>query len=302
MASSFEIPSDEASSYPVSDYLKDAIATGRRAAAIFGLPFRNAERGGIVGNWAGAGIGASVDFQDHREYQLGDDPRHINWAAYARTGAYTMKLYREEISPRVDVVFDASPSMFIDEAKARRAWELLAFIMASVERSSAQARFYFINGAGVTEVKRQLLSVGRTPVIDEQITGAPEFRRVNWRPNSMRVIITDLLFAESPETIMSGVISSGRAVVLCPFSKAEVDPPWNGNLKLEECDGDDRLEAFFDEGTLLRYRKSYQRHFAGWQGFCKRYQVAFARVSADDDFITVLGNEALVAGAVSLCN
>ncbi|MFN9663179.1 MAG: DUF58 domain-containing protein, partial [Akkermansiaceae bacterium] len=26
-----------------------------------------------------------MDFQDHRSYSPGDDPRHINWQAYART-------------------------------------------------------------------------------------------------------------------------------------------------------------------------------------------------------------------------
>ncbi|MEJ6642028.1 MAG: DUF58 domain-containing protein [Akkermansiaceae bacterium] len=40
-------------------------------------------------------MGSALYFQDHRAYSPGDDPRHINWQAYARTGQYTMKLYRE---------------------------------------------------------------------------------------------------------------------------------------------------------------------------------------------------------------
>ena len=59
---------------------------------------------GTQGNWLGTGLGSSVDFQDHRAYQMGDDPRYIHWAAYARTGLLTMKLYRAEVAPLVETV------------------------------------------------------------------------------------------------------------------------------------------------------------------------------------------------------
>ena len=46
----------------------------------------------------------------------------LAWAAFARTGQYTMKLYREEVRPVVDVVLDASeldadPSRLAMEAR-----------------------------------------------------------------------------------------------------------------------------------------------------------------------------------------
>src|SRR3954471_13761145 len=82
------------------------------------LPFgRRAWRGG-QGNWVGAGVGSSIDFQDHRAYLPGDDPRYIHWAAYARTGQLTMKLYRAEVAPFVDIVVDASASMTFTSEKA----------------------------------------------------------------------------------------------------------------------------------------------------------------------------------------
>ena len=68
-----------------------------------------------------------MDFQDHRSYSPGDDPRHINWQAYARTGSYTLKLFREEIRPIVDLVLDVSPSMFFTPEKDKRSTELSRF-------------------------------------------------------------------------------------------------------------------------------------------------------------------------------
>src|SRR3954470_19074235 len=103
----------------------------RHVAALMRLPFRRRAWRGMQGNWQGAGTGSSLDFQDHRPYVAGDDPRYINWQAYARTGSYTMKLYRQEVSPAVDVAVDVSASMFVDDAKGARMAELLYWVVES---------------------------------------------------------------------------------------------------------------------------------------------------------------------------
>ena len=105
------------------DYLVPAAMAARiQVGSRVRLPFRNRTWRGDGGNWQGAGVGSSIDFQDHRPYLPGDDPRYIDWQAYARTGVYSMKLYREEVSPRVDVALDVSASMFFDDEKRQRAF------------------------------------------------------------------------------------------------------------------------------------------------------------------------------------
>ncbi|MEM1296600.1 MAG: DUF58 domain-containing protein, partial [Verrucomicrobiota bacterium] len=97
--------------------------TSRRAEAwadLFKLPLGKRTWRGMTGDFQGSGVGSSLDFQDHRAYAPGDDPRHINWQAYARSGNYTMKLYREEVRPLIDVIFDVSDSMFFEPTKKRR--------------------------------------------------------------------------------------------------------------------------------------------------------------------------------------
>jgi uncharacterized protein (DUF58 family) len=104
----------------------------------------------------GAGTGSSLDFQDHRPYVPGDDPRHIDWQAYARSGHYTMKLYREEVHPLADLVLDASPSMFLDDEKRRRTLELSWFCVESALRSGASVRLFSIEGPDVTLHEAQI--------------------------------------------------------------------------------------------------------------------------------------------------
>lgn len=55
--------------------------------------------------------GTSVEFAEHRSYTVGDEPRHIDWRAFAKTGEYFVKQYEEETNLRAYVLVDISGSM-----------------------------------------------------------------------------------------------------------------------------------------------------------------------------------------------
>lgn len=55
--------------------------------------------------------GRGLDFDAHRDYQPGDDTRHIDWRVSARTGRAHTRLYREERERAVYVVVDYRPAM-----------------------------------------------------------------------------------------------------------------------------------------------------------------------------------------------
>src|SRR6185295_9249765 len=133
---------------PVFSAQRGALA----AAARWRLPFGRQAWRGLSGNWQGAGTGSSIDLQDHRVYVPGDDPRHIHWQAFARTGALTMKLYRAEVSPLVDIAVDVSSSMAFTPAKAARTEELLAFTVESAASVAAPVRVHAANGRAVRVV------------------------------------------------------------------------------------------------------------------------------------------------------
>lgn len=50
----------------------------------------------------------SPDFTYVREYRQGDDPRHIHWASWARTGRPAIKMYQEKTGPSVGLVLDTA--------------------------------------------------------------------------------------------------------------------------------------------------------------------------------------------------
>src|SRR6187431_2387720 len=98
----------------------------RTAAARLALP-RTLLRG-RAGERLGAGTGSSLEFQDYRPYAPGDDLRHVDWAAYARSELLAVRLYREEVAPRVDLVIDVSRSMAVTDLKLRAHGELSALL------------------------------------------------------------------------------------------------------------------------------------------------------------------------------
>jgi uncharacterized protein (DUF58 family) len=63
--------------------------------------------------------GRSVEFDDFRNYAIGDDLRHIDWNIYARFDRLVVKLFREEEDMGVHVIVDASPSMAAGEEQTR---------------------------------------------------------------------------------------------------------------------------------------------------------------------------------------
>lgn len=286
------------SGWPAPGERHALLARMRIAARRLRLPLRGRTWRGDAGNWAGAGVGASIDFQDHRPYVPGDDPRYIDWQAYARSGHYTMKLYREEVSPRVDVAFDVSASMAV--GKGGRSLEILYFAVESALQSSASLRCHAVNGPAVRPWATESLLAGDLPA-DDPVALPPAVERVPWRQGSLRVWISDLLFPGGPEPLLGALAASrGRGVVLVPFARGESDPDWRGNVEIEDAEtGSRRLQQIAPE-TLARYRDAYARHFALWAAAAQRHGVALARVAAEPPFVEAVQAEALRVGALEV--
>jgi uncharacterized protein (DUF58 family) len=278
------------------------------AAGRLRLPLRSKVWKGQAGEFAGAGVGSSLDFQDHRTYVPGDDPRHINWQAYARTGTYTMKLYREEVRPVVDVVLDASESMFFDPQKAARVVELFYFAVESARHSGAATSVHLVRGDAVRPIPSDVVAAHRwldevraMPAVDA--AAAPDLSRIQFRQNAIRVFISDLLFAGDPTPALRLLAArQGAPIIFAPFLKAEATPDWTGNYEFVDAERKSRHQHRIEPSTLRRYKESYVNHFALWKNATSRYQSAFARVGSESDLEASLFAEALPSGALEIAH
>lgn len=119
--------------------------------------------------------GISVEFSEYRDYQPGDDLRHLDWQLYARTNRLCVKKYTQETNVRMYVVIDTSASM---KYRGRNAWASKFDVSKTV-------------AAALTSLMlRQNDAVGML-TLDEQSTGA-EFIRPSQKPSQFGLLLAHL--------------------------------------------------------------------------------------------------------------
>lgn len=84
--------------------------TARRIAAL-SYRARQVVTGLMSGMHRSPSRGASVVFVEHREYRPGDDPRLLDWRAFARTDRHAIKRFEQETQLRATLLLDRSGSM-----------------------------------------------------------------------------------------------------------------------------------------------------------------------------------------------
>ena len=92
----------------MNEAYRQYLIDGERAGARYALTAPRNVPFGRAGSQMGKRPGSSLEFIDHREYQPGDDLRRIDWGGFARSDKLTVKLYRDEVNPHLDVVIDGS--------------------------------------------------------------------------------------------------------------------------------------------------------------------------------------------------
>src|SRR5437016_8370065 len=115
----------------MSDEMQEQLAEGERAGQRYALGLPRLLRG-QAGIAMGQRAGSSLEFRDYRGYEPGDDLRHVDWNAFARSDQLSVKLFREEVSPHLDVLIDGSKSMALaGSAKPRATLALAGFFAAA---------------------------------------------------------------------------------------------------------------------------------------------------------------------------
>ncbi len=90
-----------------SQALRRALLSGRRRPRLIGV-------GSPLGR-----RGDGYEFAELREYQTGDDPRRIDWAATARVGDLQVRIFLEDVALVFAAIVDSSASMRVGRTVSR---------------------------------------------------------------------------------------------------------------------------------------------------------------------------------------
>lgn len=96
------------------------------------LPARQVDDGQPGGLHRSLRRGGGVEFSEHKEYSPGDDLRHLDWKAYARTDRYYVKRYEQEVHASLTLVIDASASMGFADLRGGDKFDAVRLIFATL--------------------------------------------------------------------------------------------------------------------------------------------------------------------------
>lgn len=242
---------------------------------------------GLTGQQVGRQVGTSIDFQDYREYEPGDDLRTIDWNVYARTDKLTIKLFREEVNPHVDLIFDSSQSMNLgDTEKGSRALQLAALLAGAAENAKCTHALW-LAGEGFRRGENDNLRPSAWDGIDFESKRSieesfailpPRLRRAG-----IRILISDLFWPGNPVTTMRQITEGAAATfVIQMVAEADITPPEHGNIHLIDSESGETLEMFIDSMVEQRYRQALKQHQEGWYDACRRTGAKFVTIVAEE--------------------
>jgi uncharacterized protein (DUF58 family) len=110
-----------------------------RAARRLVVRSRRQAAGLVAGGYASAFRGGGMEFEESRPYVPGDEVRHIDWNATARTGEPFVKRFREERDQTLILLLDVSASMAFGTAGRSKA-ELAATTAALLAAAAGASR------------------------------------------------------------------------------------------------------------------------------------------------------------------
>lgn len=102
-----------------------------------------------IGERRSRSVGAGFEFAQYRDYEPGDDLRHLDRHVFARHGRTVVKQYHVEQRLRVTVLLDGSGSMAAEPETWTRAVELAGVFGEVTLNGSDQVRFGVAIGTGV---------------------------------------------------------------------------------------------------------------------------------------------------------
>lgn len=251
----------------------------RAEAGRWSLAFAQANRG-AAGEHIARSSGASLEFQDRRAYQPGDDLRRLDWRALARTDQLLVKLHRAEVAPRLDLACDLSRSMGTEPEKAALAVDLLAVVGDAARAAGFEVRLL---GLGERTQRLEPALLERGLEFDSRVPlGASVHELLPLlRPGALRLIVSDFLAPHDARELVRPLATGAGALALVQvLGPRDVQPGAGEALRLVDAESGASLDLLVDAQALGRYLERLVRLTGELETECRRAGARFARLVA----------------------
>lgn len=257
-----------------------------RQLELFKLRARRAFLGSRQGGHLSLKRGHGIEFSDYRQYQLGDNPRHIDWGLFGRSERLYVKRFAEEQDLSVLVLLDSSASMGAPahEGKWEYARDLalsLSYIalmeqdsvLLPIPGSTASPRYY--GGRAIHRLADDLLQV--QPGIENNLPQAAAHAVSQVHFPGVAVVISDFLLPLEENIKLFAPLRAKNLDITALQVLGATDQegvPSNEYITAIDSESGEVLEIGLDE----QGRKEYQFHLDRHNKALRDY-LASARIS-----------------------
>lgn len=260
-----------------------SLAEVERAAAGRALRLPRVPHRGRLGDVRASSVGSSMELHDFRTYHPGDDLRHVDWNAVARTGELVIRVRQDEVSPRVEVVLDASASMAVSAEKASRAKEIALWVCELARHGGCEPVLLIagrepqkVPGPQTRVALAQVAANGQEP-FDVALARLPPFQ-----PCGLRVVVSDFLVEALPAPLAERLVrQAAGAVFVQVLDRDDVEPEGGGGARLTDAESGEVLERLLTPDVLEAYRTRLEAHGREWQAAARRVSATWLQVRAD---------------------
>jgi len=256
----------------------------------------------LAGEYRSVFKGRGIEFDDVREYILGDDVRAIDWKVTARTGKPHIKRFIEEREQAFILVLDISASGHFGgsgKSKLEAASELCALMAWSAARSkdrvglvlfSDDVEHYVPPGRGRNHVMR---------IVSDMLEAQPQGQGTNLRralefvgevtrKRAIIFVVSDFL-ATGYDEVMQVIAQRHDLTAVCVRDEIEQELPEVGMVNCRDLEtGDTQWVDVSNENLRTRYAQSSAKRLSLLRDLCSEAGAGWLQLAPGDDPVSTL--------------
>ena len=253
-------------------------------------------RGDIRGEHTTYRKGASLEFNDFRAYQPGDDFRYIDWNIFSRLDRIFVKLFSSEEDLTIHILVDSSQSMSYGNPRkidfACNVGAALGYIgLTNLDRVGVTTFNDTLGNSLVPYRSRKhiysLFSYFSSLETDGGTnlgSALVRYARGTKRPG-LAIVIGDLLDTGGYQDGLMALLYRRFDVVLIQvLDEEELEPTVRGAAALTDSESGRTERVTVDEELLALYRRNVAKYFAELEEFCLTHGIEYLRTTTDVPF------------------
>jgi uncharacterized protein (DUF58 family) len=260
--------------------------------------------GRLQGDFRTAFRGNGVDVADLREYQFGDDLRHVDWNVTARTDVPHVREYLEDREVTAWLLLDTSASMDFGPVERRKhvvLTEVAATVAQLLSRGGNRVGAVFFDSvvretippaSGRNQVLRILARMLRPPAGERGATDLTPVLRASlgiMRRRSLVVIVSDFLSAPGWQPLLGRLARRHDVVPIQVRDRREVDLPAAGMIYVEDAETGEVIFVDTDDaGFRQRLRAAADAQQATLAADLRSAGLTLFPVATDEDLVRAL--------------